>query len=90
MHFMVQEGIVLGHKISCKGIEVYPTKVEVISKLPLPTNVKGIWSFLGHVGFYRKFIKDFSKFCKPLRNLLIKEAKFNFNEECIKGFQFLK
>ena len=60
-HFMVEEGIVLGHKISRKGIEVDPIKVEVISKLPPSTNVKGIWSFLGHAAFYRRFIKDFSK-----------------------------
>nr|GFB09247.1 hypothetical protein [Tanacetum cinerariifolium] len=52
-HFMVKEGIVLGHKISKKGIEVDKAKIEVISKLPHPTTVKGIRSFLGHAGFYR-------------------------------------
>ncbi|KAL4360991.1 hypothetical protein GQ457_04G022910 [Hibiscus cannabinus] len=51
-HFMVDEGIVLGHKISSKGMEVEKTKIEVISKLPPPTSVKGIRSFLGHAGFY--------------------------------------
>ncbi|KAL4346878.1 hypothetical protein GQ457_17G009040 [Hibiscus cannabinus] len=69
-HFMVIEGTVLGHKISSKGIEVDKVKVEVIEKLPPPTTVKGIRSFLGHVGFYRRFIKDFSKISKPLCNLL--------------------
>ncbi|GJW04169.1 reverse transcriptase domain-containing protein [Tanacetum coccineum] len=49
-HFMVKEGIVLGHKISKKGIEVDKAKVDVIAKLPHPTIVKGVWSFLGHVG----------------------------------------
>nr|GEY80209.1 reverse transcriptase domain-containing protein [Tanacetum cinerariifolium] len=52
-HFMVKEGIVLGHKISKKGIEVDKAKIEVISKLPHPTTVKGIRSFLRHAGFYR-------------------------------------
>ncbi|MCI71954.1 reverse transcriptase, partial [Trifolium medium] len=47
------EGIVLGHKISSKGIEVDKAKLEVIEKLPPPVNVKGIRSFLGHAGFYR-------------------------------------
>ncbi|MCI96071.1 reverse transcriptase, partial [Trifolium medium] len=50
---MVTEGIVLGHKISSKGIEVDKAKVEVVEKLPPPVNVKGIRSFLGHAGFYR-------------------------------------
>ncbi|GJX41726.1 putative nucleotidyltransferase, ribonuclease H [Tanacetum coccineum] len=57
-HFMVKEGIVLGHKIYGKGIEVDKAKIDVISKLPYPSNVKGVRSFLGHAGFYRRFIKD--------------------------------
>ena len=63
-HFMVTEGIVLGHKISVYGIEVDKAKVEVIENLPPPANVKGIRSFLGHAGFYMSFIKDFSKIVK--------------------------
>ena len=60
-HFMVREGIVLGHCISERGIEVDRAKIEIIEKLPPPTSVKGVRSFLGHVGFYRWFIQDFSK-----------------------------
>nr|GEZ83549.1 reverse transcriptase domain-containing protein [Tanacetum cinerariifolium] len=73
-HFMVKEGIVLGHKISKMGIEVDKAKIEVISKLPHPTTVKGIRSFLGHAGFYRRFIKDFSKISRPMTHLLEKKS----------------
>ncbi|KAK8554077.1 hypothetical protein V6N12_031055 [Hibiscus sabdariffa] len=89
-HFMVNEGTVLGHKISSKGIEVDKAKVEVIEKLPPPTNVKGIRSFLGHVGFYRRFIKEFSKISKPLCNLLQQNQPFVFDGECQSAFEELK
>ncbi|GJS20213.1 reverse transcriptase domain-containing protein [Tanacetum coccineum] len=89
-HFMVKEGIVLGHKISRKGIEVDKAKVDVISKLPHPTTVKGIRSFLGHAGFYRRFIKDFSKISRPMTHLLEKNTPFSFSEDCILPFQTLK
>ena len=68
-HFMVREGIVLGHLVSKRGIEVDKAKIDVIEHLPPPVNVKGIRSFLGHVGFYRRFIKDFSQIARPLTNL---------------------
>ncbi|GKA30627.1 reverse transcriptase domain-containing protein [Tanacetum coccineum] len=89
-HFMVKEGIVLGHKISKKGIEVDKAKIDVIAKLPHPTTVKGIRSFLGHAGFYRRFIKDFSKISRPMTHLLEKNTPFIFSEECIQAFQILK
>ncbi|XP_039036961.1 uncharacterized mitochondrial protein AtMg00860-like [Hibiscus syriacus] len=87
---MVTEGIVLGHIISCQGIQVDKAKVEVIENLPPPTTVKGIRSFLGHAGFYRRFIKDFSKISKPLCMLLQQNQSFVFNEECFNAFIDLK
>ncbi|KAL4290936.1 hypothetical protein GQ457_14G015910 [Hibiscus cannabinus] len=87
---MVDEGIVLGHKISSKGMEVDKAKIEVISKLPPPTTVKGIRSFLGHAGFYRRFIEDFSKITKPLCSLLEQGRPFEFNNDCTKAFKLLK
>nr|GFC19527.1 reverse transcriptase domain-containing protein [Tanacetum cinerariifolium] len=87
---MVKEGIVLGHKISKKGIKVDKVKIEVISKLPHPTIVKGIHSFLGHAGFYRRFIKDFSKISRPMTHLLEKNSPFIFSNECIQAFRTLK
>ncbi|KAL4290245.1 hypothetical protein GQ457_14G018310 [Hibiscus cannabinus] len=88
--FMVDEGIVLGHKISSKGMEVDKAKIEVISKLPPPTTVKGIRSFLGHAGFYRRFIGDFSKITKPLCFLLEQGRPFEFNDDYTKAFNLLK
>nr|GFB55504.1 retrovirus-related Pol polyprotein from transposon 17.6 [Tanacetum cinerariifolium] len=89
-HFMVKEGIVLGHKISRNGIEVDKAKVDVITKLPHPTTVKGVRSFLGQAGFYRRFIKDYSKISRPMTHLLEKDTPFIFSEYCIKAFQTLK
>ena len=89
-HFMVKEGIVLGDRISSKGIEVDNAKIEVIEKLPPPINVKGVRSFLGHTGFYRWFIKDFSQITKPLGKLLIKHTRFEFSDECLHAFETLK
>ncbi|XP_075486211.1 uncharacterized protein LOC142525806 [Primulina tabacum] len=89
-HFMVQEGIVLGHKVSENGIEVDQAKVEVIKNLPPPSSIKGVRSFLGHAGFYRRFIKDFSKIAKPLSSLLMKDAEFNFDSTCLHAFEILK
>nr|GEW41238.1 reverse transcriptase domain-containing protein [Tanacetum cinerariifolium] len=84
-HFMVKEGIVLGHKISKNGIEVDKAKVDVIAKLPHPTTVKGIRSFLGHAGFYRRFIHDLSKISRSMTHLLENNTPFVFSEDCIKA-----
>ena len=80
----------MSHKISARGIEEDWAKIDVIEKLPPPLNVKGIRSFLGHAGFYRRFIKDFSKIARPLSNLLNKDVVFKFDEECSAAFQTLK
>nr|GEZ12231.1 hypothetical protein [Tanacetum cinerariifolium] len=89
-HFMVKEGIVLGHKISKNEIEVDKSKVDVIAKLPHPTTIKGIRSFLGHASFYRRFIKDFSKMAWLMTRLLEKDTIFLFSKECVEAFQTLK
>nr|GEX35910.1 reverse transcriptase domain-containing protein [Tanacetum cinerariifolium] len=89
-HFMVKEGIVLGHKISKNRIEVDKAKVDVITKLPHPTPVKGVRSFIGHADFYRRFIKDFSKISRSMTHLLEKDTPFIFFEDCIKSFHTLK
>ncbi|KAK7251288.1 hypothetical protein RIF29_34343 [Crotalaria pallida] len=80
-HFMVEQGIVLGHIISHKGIEVDPAKLHVISHFPYPSCVREVRSFLGHAGFYRRFIQNFSKIALPLSNLLQKDATFDFGDQ---------
>lgn len=87
---MVQEGIVLVHKISSKGIEVDKAKIEVSVNLSPPTNTKGIKRFLGHVEFYWRFIKDFSKIVKPFSNFLVKDVAFEFPNDCLATFNGLK
>jgi hypothetical protein len=89
-HFMVREGIVLGHLVSESGIEADRAKIEVIEQLPLPMNVQGIRSFLGHAGFYRRFIKDFSFIARPLTRLLGKNVPFEFDDACLRSFEILK
>ncbi|XP_062104400.1 uncharacterized protein LOC133815598 [Humulus lupulus] len=89
-YFMVKEGIVLGHKASKHGIEVDRAKIEVIEKLPPPTSVKNIIIFLGHAGFYSRFIENFSKISNPFYNLLKKDTPFHFDEACVKAFEELK
>ncbi|GJU77479.1 reverse transcriptase domain-containing protein [Tanacetum coccineum] len=78
------------HKISKSGIEVDKAKVDVIAQLPHLTSVKGVRSFLGHAGFYHRFIQDFSKIARPMTHLLEKETPFIFLKECIEAFNILK
>lgn len=89
-HFMVQEGIVLRHKISYHGIEVDKTKVEAIEKLLPPTSMKKVRSFLSHAGFYIRFIKDFSKLARPLTQFLEKDVPFIFSTDYLTTFNTLK
>ena len=85
-HFMAHEGIVLGHSVLKRGIEVDRAKIAVIDNFPPLKSVKDIRSFLGYADFYRRFIKDFSKIAKPLCKLLAKDAIFEFDDACFNGF----
>ncbi|CAM8926089.1 unnamed protein product [Rhodiola kirilowii] len=89
-HFMVTHGVVLGHIVSKEGMEVDKAKIDVIMTLPYPSTVRDIKSFLGHAGFYRRFIKDFSKKALPLSGLLQKDVPFEFTKECKEAFDELK
>ncbi|KAM2783807.1 hypothetical protein COP1_013251 [Malus domestica] len=85
-----RQGIVLGHIVSARGIEVDKSKIDLVRYLPSPTSVREVRSFLGHAGFYRRFIKDFSKISNPLCRLVQKDVAFDFNKECEKAFNHLK
>ncbi|RDX64880.1 Retrovirus-related Pol polyprotein from transposon 17.6, partial [Mucuna pruriens] len=89
-HFILIEGIVLGHLVSHRGIEVDKAKIDVITSLPKPTSVLDVHSFLGHACFYRWFIKNFSKIALPLSKLLRKDMDFVFDEACVEAFEELK
>ena len=83
---LMQEGVVLGHFISTTRIQVDPVKIEVILTFPIPTKSKDVRSFLGHAGYYRYFIKDFSNIVSPLSTLLTKEVEFIWTPECNEAF----
>ena len=87
---MVTEGILLEHTICTTRLEIDQAKVSIIKTLVPPTTGKGIRSFLGHAGFYKRFIKDFSKISRPLCRLLEKDAKFDFDELCKAAFDEIK
>ena len=89
-HFMVREGVVLGHIVSGKGLEVDKAKIEVIQNLPLPGIVRDLRNILGHVGFYRRFIQYFAKVSKPLTTLLCKDKDFIIDEEGKRAVTMLK
>eukprot|EP00253_Pinus_taeda_P014719 PITA_14719 len=87
---MFTEGIVLGHHISGDGIKVDRSKVEVISKLPIPNCQKDLRSVLGFTGYYRRFIENFTKIASPLFKLLTKDCEFKWNPDCQSAFETLK
>ncbi|RDX74454.1 Retrovirus-related Pol polyprotein, partial [Mucuna pruriens] len=89
-HFMVTEGIMLGYLVSNKGMEVDKSKIDIITSLPIPASLREVRSFLGHAGFYRIFIKNFSKIALPLSKQLQKDVEFKFDQPCIEAFQELK
>jgi len=89
-HSMVEHGVVLKHVVLSKGLEVDKAKVDITQSLPHPRCVKDVRSFLGHVGFYRRFIKDVSKIASPLYTLVAKNASFVFNDDCMRAFDQLK
>lgn len=87
---MVKEGILHGHKVSQKGLEVDKDKIEVIEKLQPLVSMKGVQSFLGHSDFYRRFVKVFSKIAHPFSIHSEKEVKLYFDDSCIIAFKCLK
>ena len=84
------EGTVLGHTISCQGLQVDPNKIALIEKVPPPQKVRDVRSLLGLVGYYRRFIKDFSKIASPLFGLLAKDVEFRWTDDCQKALNELK
>ena len=89
-HFMVRERVVLRHLVLGKGLEANKAKIEVIQNLPLLATLRDLQSFLGHVGFYCRFIRDFAKVSKPLTTLLCKDKDFFIDKEGERAFKMLK
>ena len=81
---------VLGHLISDKGIQVDPTKIEIILHLPAPKTQREVRGFLGHFGYYRRFIENFSKTAAPLFQLLAKDSEFSWSTSFQQSFETLK
>lgn len=88
--FFRKEVQYLGHTVSEEGVKPNTDKIEIIKKWPIPKNEKEIRQFLGTLGYYRRFIKDFAKLVKPLTGLLRKEADFNITPEIAECFEKCK
>ena len=89
-HFMVHEGIVLGHLVSSRGIEVDKAKIDFITSFPYPTSMQEVCYFLGYAGFNRRFIQDFNKIALPLYKLLQKDIDFVLDQPCKEAFEELR
>ena len=87
---MMSKGVVLGHFIAADGIQVDPSKIRVIENIPTPGTQKEVRSFLGHAGYYRRFIENFSKLASPFFMLLMKDVQFDWNDACQTTFTELK
>ena len=77
---LLTKGIVLGKHVSSQGIKVDPIKIQVIVGLPSPKTQKEVRIFLGHAGYYRRFIENFTKISAPMFTLLMKDIEFQWNE----------
>lgn len=88
--FMHKQVMYLGHLITNEGIKPDPRKIEVLNNYPVPKNQKDIKAFLGFVGYYRRFIKDFAKIARPLTMLLKKDTEFNWTSSQQESFTYLK
>lgn len=86
----MKEGILLGHVISSRGIEVDVEKVKVILALLPPTDLRSLRGFLGYVGYYRRFIRLYADLAMPLTQLLKKDVEFVWTMDCQKAFEALK
>ena len=87
---MVREGTIFGHKVFEKGVEIDESNISALRRLPIPQDIKHLKMFLGHAGFYRRFIKDFAKIAIPLTNLFEKDTPFYLDHDCIAAFENLK
>jgi hypothetical protein len=87
---ILTEGIVLGHHISGSGMRVDHAKIHINTQIIIPSSQKEVHIFLGHGGYYRRFILNFTSLAIPLFKLLSKKAEFNWNDECQVSFEILK
>lgn len=88
--FWLENVAFLGHVISKEGVAVDPSKIRAVSDWPRPTNVTEIRRFLGLAGYYRRFVRDFSRVAQPLTNLMKKTTRFQWDKKCEQSFQELK